>query len=107
MREVHIQRMHQSRPLLNDPYTRVTPTVNPTLVTLGHTKPTLQIQIVRQPLELSLTHEQTAHKTPHHTRHRLVNRIFAPHESSDQFLEPRPADPYNCRIRVQGSLRLL
>jgi len=91
MREVRIQRMHQRRPLLNDPYTRVTPTMNPTLVTLRQTKPALQIQIVRESLERTLPHEQTAQETRHHTRHLLVNRILAPHESSDQFLEPRLA----------------
>jgi hypothetical protein len=92
VRDVGIQSMHQRWPLLHDPYTRVTTTVNPTLVTLRYTKPTLQIQIVRLSLKLTLTHKQTTKKTLHHTSHLLVNRILALLESNDQFLEPRLPD---------------
>ena len=85
---MHIQRMRQRWPLLHNPYTRVTMTVNPPFVTLRQTEPPFQIQIVRMLLKLTLTHEQTTKKTLHHARHLLVNRIFKLRKSSDQFLEP-------------------
>ncbi len=57
MGRVGIQGMHQRRSLLNDPNPRVAVPVNPPLMTLGQAKPTLQIKIVPDRLELPLSHE--------------------------------------------------
>lgn len=100
--------MHQRRPLLNDPNTRVTATVNPPLVTLGHAKPALQIEIVSEVLELALSDEQSRNKAEHHRRHRLVNRILGRPdaldllEASGQLLELRPASLTVPSFGVQG-----
>ena len=58
MRGVGVQSMHQRRPFLNDPNPRVAMAVDPPLVTLGQAKPTLQIEIVLDFLELALADEK-------------------------------------------------
>jgi hypothetical protein len=91
MRGVCVQSMHQSWSLENDPNPRVAMTVDPPLVTLGQTKPTLQIKIVFDLRKLASTNEKSGKEADHHRGHMLANRIPSPLELIDQLFEPLPA----------------
>src|SRR5215469_8672578 len=87
MRRVCIQRMHQRRTLDDDPYTRMAMTMDPPLVALRQSKPTLQIEVVRNLFELVLADEQASKKAEHHRGHVVANRVRCLLESIDQSLE--------------------
>jgi hypothetical protein len=107
---VRIQRMHQRRPFLNDPNPRVAVAVNPSLVTLGHAEPPLQIEIVPDRLDLPLAHEQPGEEANHHPRHLLTDRIRAALELVNQLLEfllaVGAATPAGLRVAATASMSL-
>src|SRR4051794_13195902 len=87
MRGVSVQGMHQRRSLQDQPNPRVAMTVNPTLVTLGQAKPTLQIEIIPDRFVLPLAHEQAGQEAEHHPGHAMADRIIGLLEFIDQGLE--------------------
>ena len=62
-------------------------TVDPSLVTLGQPKPTLQIKIVRDLLKLASADEESGKEANHHGGHVLANRILSPLELINQLFE--------------------
>ena len=87
MCDVCVQSMHQRRSLENNANSRVAMTVNPSLVTLGQPKPTLQIKIVRDLLKLPSSDEESGKEANHHGGHVLANRILSPLELINQLFE--------------------
>jgi hypothetical protein len=87
MGQMGVQCMHQRRTLLDDPHPRVAMAVDPTLMTLGQAKPTLQIKVV-----LDLIHGVTAGEQPgleptHHPGHVLMDRIVVSLEAREDLIE--------------------
>jgi hypothetical protein len=91
MRIMGVQGMHQRWSFQDDSNPRVPMAVNPTLVALRQPKPTLQIEIVLDLLELAGTHEQPRQKARHHRHHLLMDRVLALPESIDQPFERLPS----------------
>ena len=87
MCDVCVQSMHQRRSLENNANPCVAMTVNPSLVTLGQPKPTLQIKIVRDLLKLASADEESGKEANHHGGHVLANRILSPLELINQLFE--------------------
>jgi hypothetical protein len=83
MRDVRVQSMYQRRSFENDANSRVAMTVDSPLVTLGQTKPSLQIEIVSDLLKLALADEKAGEKAHHHLDDPLVNRGLLTLESID------------------------
>ena len=90
MRRVRVQGMYQRWPLDQDPDPRVAMAMamDPPLVALGQPKPTLQIEVVLDLLELVLADEQAGEEAEHHRGHVVANRIVSLLEFLDQLLEP-------------------
>src|SRR5262249_21180774 len=84
---VRIQGMNQRRSPLNHPNPPVAVAVNPPLRTLGQAEPALQIEIVPDRLELSLTPESPGPEADPHTGHLLTDRIRTGLEPIDPLLE--------------------
>lgn len=61
--------------------------VNPPLVALGQAKPSLEIEIVLDLLELSRADKKTSQEAGHQRGHVLANGILIALESIDQLLE--------------------
>ena len=99
---MHVQSMHQRRPLQNDTNPRMAMTVDPALVTLGYTKPALQVEIVSDLFERSFADEQASDKAQHHLGHLPVQRLVAALEALDQVLELLPPRGARLRLRFQG-----
>lgn len=79
-----VEGMHQRRSFQDNPNPSVAMAVNPSFVTLGQAKPTLQIEIVSDLLKLALAHEKAGEKALHHLAHSLVNRILLMGKTIDQ-----------------------
>lgn len=77
-------------------------TVNSPLVAFGQAEPPLEIKIVLDLFELSLTHKKAGQEADHQRGHVLANRILIPLESVDQPLELRPAILATSASRVEG-----
>ena len=67
--QMGIQRRQQRRALPHDSHPGMTVAVNPTLMSLGLTKPTLQSEVVAGLSRFVTSDEQTRLETPHHPRH--------------------------------------
>ena len=102
MRQVRIQCENQRWPVLDDSNPRVAMTVNSPLVAFGQAEPPLEIEIVLDLFELSLTHKKAGQEADHQRGHVLANRIPIPLESVDQRLELRPAILATSASRVEG-----
>src|SRR5580658_5679178 len=76
--------------------------VDSSLVTLGQTKPTLQIEVVLDFFELAGGDEKAREEAEHDFRHVLVNRIFRALETLGQFLELLLAFRTFHRARFEG-----
>src|SRR4051812_36401589 len=87
MRRVSVQRRQQRRPVQDQADPRVAMTVDPTLVTLGQAKPTLQLEIIPDRFILLLADEQAGEEAEHHRRHAVPDRILRRLEAIDQRLE--------------------
>ena len=87
---------------MDDPNPRMAMTVNPPLMALGQTEPSLQVEIVLDLLELSLADEKAGQEADHQRSHVLANRIFIPLESIDQPLELRLAILASPTFRFKG-----
>src|SRR5271157_3054841 len=87
MSNVCVQCENERRPVLDDPNPLVATTVNPPLVSFGQAKPSLEIEIVLDLLELSRADEKPGQKADHQPGHVLANRIPSPLESIDQLFE--------------------
>jgi len=61
--------------------------VDPPLVTLRQSKPTLQIEIILNLFKRLLAHEEALKETEHHRGHVVTDRIFGLLELVDQPLE--------------------
>ncbi len=72
---VGIQGQHQCRTFLHDSHPGMTVAVNPTLVSLGPAKPTLQIEVVTRQVRLITADEQARLEAPHHRRHPPPDRV--------------------------------
>src|SRR5271166_184812 len=59
-------------------------TVNSSLVAFGQAEPPLEIEIVPDLFELSLSHEKAGQEADHQRGHMLANRIPIPLESVDR-----------------------
>ena len=75
MSQVGIQGQQKRGAFLHDSHSGMTVAVNPTLVTLGLTKPTLQIQVVIRQLGIITADEQARLEAPHHRRHLPPDRV--------------------------------
>ena len=82
-------------------------TVNPPLVAFGQAKPSLQIEIVLDLLELSRAHKKTSQEAGHQRGHVLANGILIPLESIDQLLELLLAILATLPSRFEGRSYLL
>src|SRR5271165_4035872 len=87
MRRVCIQGVDHRRPFLNDAYPRMAMTVDPTLVTLGQAKPSLQIEVVFEFLKRVLADETAREEAHHHLGHVRANRIISLLEFLSQLFE--------------------
>ncbi len=87
MRRVSVQGRHQRWPVQDQPDPRVAMAVDPTLVSLGQAKPTLQIEIIPDRFILPLADEQAGDEAEHHRRHPVPDRILGRLEAIDQRLE--------------------
>lgn len=74
MSMVGVQRVDLRRPFLDDPHSRVTVAVDPPLVPLGQTEPTLQIEVVQDVIQVVPAEEQARTETVHQTGHVFMNR---------------------------------
>ena len=74
MSMVGVQRVDLRRPFLDDPHSRVTVAVDPALVPLGQTEPTLQIEVVQDMIQVVPAQEQARTETVHQTGHVFMNR---------------------------------
>jgi hypothetical protein len=84
---MRIQGMHQGRTFLNDPNAGVAVAVNPPLVTLGQTKPTLQIEIVVGVREFPRADEQAGEEADHDHCHLLMHGVSGTLKSLEQSLK--------------------
>jgi hypothetical protein len=82
-----VEGMHQRGSFQDNPNPGVAMAVDPSFVTLGQAKPTLQIEIVSDLLKLALAHEKAGEKARHHLDHLPVNRVLLMGESIDQFFK--------------------
>src|SRR3954451_19290095 len=87
MRRVGIQRRHQRRARLNQTDSRVATAVDPTLVALRQAEPTLQVEVIPDPLIVLLADEQAGQEAQHQRRHPVADRILGRLETIDQRLE--------------------
>lgn len=76
--------------------------VDPPLVTLGQTKPTLKIEVVFDLLELARADEKAGGEAEHNLDHVLMNGILPPLETLGQFFELLLALRAIRRTRVEG-----
>ena len=107
MRRVCIQCVDHRRPFLNDANSCVAMTVDSPLVTLGQSKPSLQIEIVPEFLERVLADEKAGEEAHHHLGHVLVNRIISLLEFINQLFELLLAIRAIPRSRFEGGGDLL
>lgn len=70
-----IQGQQQGGSFLHDSHPGMTMPVNPTLVTLGLAKPTLQIQVVSRQVRIITADEQPRLEAPHYRRHLPPDRV--------------------------------
>ncbi len=102
MARVRIQGREQGRPVLNQPHTDVTMTVDPTLVALGQAEPPLQIEIVPRQSRVITPDEQPRCETPHHPGHLLPHPIITRVELLANRLEGRRTLSLIPLGRIQG-----
>lgn len=102
MRRVRVQGRNQGRPILDDPNPRMAMAMNPPLMTLGEAKPSLQVEIVPNRLELTFPDEQARQEADHHRRHLLSNGISRLLKASDQRLELLLAARTTLHSRLKG-----
>ncbi len=105
--DVRVQCEDQCRPVLDDANPRVAMTVNPPLVAFGQAKPSLKIEIVLDPLELSCADKKAGQEAGHQPGHVLPNWIASPLEAIDQLLELLLAMLASLTSRFEGSGYLL
>src|SRR6516165_11433555 len=84
---VCVQSMNQCWSLQYDANPRVAMTVDSSLMTLGQSKPPLEIEIVLDLFKLALADEKAGEKADHHLGHLVANRILCTLEAIDQFFE--------------------
>ena len=84
---MRIQSMHQRGSFQHHPNPHVAMAVDPPLVTLRQSKPTLQIEIILDRFKRLLAHEEALKETEHHRGHVVTDRIFGLLELVDQPLE--------------------
>jgi signal transduction histidine kinase len=82
-------------------------TMDPSLVTLGQAKPSLEIEIVLDLLELSRADKKAGQEADHQRSHVLAKWILIPLESIDQLLELLLAILATLPSRFQGRGYLL
>ena len=75
MSMVGVQRVDLRRPFLDDPHSRVTVAVDPPLVPLGQTEPTLQIEVVQDVIQVVPAQEQARTEAMHQSGHVVTRRI--------------------------------
>jgi len=71
-----VQGQHHGHAFLHDSYPRMTAPVDATFVTLGQSKPTLQIQVVAWPIAAASASEEARLETSHYAPHLLTDRIL-------------------------------
>ena len=77
-RLVRVQHQHQRRPLLDDPYPRMTMAVDAPRMPFGQTEPAFQVQVIlRQASGRCTSHKESRLKTRHHFGQVLLVRIAA------------------------------
>ena len=72
---VGVQRVHQSRPFLDYPHSRMAMAVDPTLMPLGQAEPAFQIEIVVDLIEGVIASKEAGAEALHQPRHLGVDRI--------------------------------
>jgi hypothetical protein len=75
MSMVGVQRVDQRWPFLDEPYSRVTVAVDPPLVPLRQAKPTLQIEVVQDVIQVVPAQEQAGTEALHQSGHVVMRRI--------------------------------
>jgi hypothetical protein len=73
---MRVQSQEHRRTFLHNAHSRVTTSVNATLVSFGQAKPTLQIQIVARQIAPTTAHEQALLETRHQSAHLLADGVF-------------------------------
>ena len=89
MRQVGIQGQQLCWTFLHDSHSGMTMPVNPTLVTLGLAKPSLQVQVVTRQVRIITADEQPRLEAPHHRRHLLPDRVRLDSQAIPQLGEIR------------------
>ena len=72
---VGVQRVHQSRPFLDNPHSRMAMAVDPTLMPLGQPEPALQIEIVVDLIEGVTAGKEAGAEALHQPSHLGVDRV--------------------------------
>jgi hypothetical protein len=104
---VGVQRVHQCRPFLDDPHSRVAMAVNPTLMPLGQAEPALQIEVVVDLIEGVIAGKEAGAEAPHQPSHLSVDRIAVTVKASENCAEVGLTPGRCLRCRVQGRGHLL
>ena len=69
--------------LLNDPNPRMFVAVDPAFMPLGYAKPSLQIEIIANLIQLIPAHKEARLEADHHLGHVFVERITGADKASD------------------------
>jgi len=104
---VGVQRVHQRRPFLDDPHSRMAMAVDPTLMPLGQAEPALQIEIVMDLIEGIIASKEAGAEAPHQPSHLLEDRISVVVKASEDRVEVGLTLGRSLRRRVQGRGHLL
>ena len=104
---VCVQSMNQCWSLQYDANPRVAMTVDSSLMTLGQSKPPLEIEIVLDLFKLALADEKAGEKADHHCSHLVANRVLGTRESIDQLLELLLPSGAGLALRFEGDRNFL
>lgn len=100
MVQMSIQRRGQRRPCTDQPHSGVTPTMNPSLVAFGLTKPPLKVEIISRQF-IERPDKQSREKAEHQFGHVLCERVLLPREPPAQFLKLAATVLLRTVIRVE------
>ena len=100
--QMRVQGQQQRRAFLHDSHPGVTMAMNPTLMSLGQAKPTLQIEVVTRQVRLVTPDEQSRLEAPHHRRHLLPDRVRFGSQAISQRREDDPTLIARAAGRIEG-----